>query len=57
MNRKEKSLQPGEAIVTEIRERALNLYQTRQMLCTEVVVSLNYGLGGGLSEASVKIHD
>lgn len=42
----------AEDLVRQIRERARNLYLSRQMLCTEaVMVALNQGLGGGLSEA------
>jgi len=52
MHSKEKRAYRTEVLITQIRNRALNLYQTRQMLCTEaVVVSLNRGLGGGLTEA------
>ncbi len=41
-----------EAVTAQIRERARNLFETRQMLCTEaVVVTLNNGLDGGLTEA------
>lgn len=41
-----------EALIVSIRERARNLYQTRQMLCTEaVLVALNRGLNGGLTDA------
>ncbi|MEJ2040676.1 MAG: C-GCAxxG-C-C family protein, partial [Desulfosarcinaceae bacterium] len=41
-----------EALIAQIRQRAHNLYQTRQMLCTEaVLVALNHGLGGDLTEA------
>lgn len=41
-----------EALVGRIRERAGNLYLTRQLLCAEaVVVALNHGLEGGLSES------
>jgi C_GCAxxG_C_C family probable redox protein len=41
----------AEDLVRQIRERARNLYLSRQMLCTEaVMVALNQGLGGGLSE-------
>jgi hypothetical protein len=42
----------AEALITAISSRAQNLYLTRQLLCTEaVVVALNHGLNGGLSEA------
>jgi C_GCAxxG_C_C family probable redox protein len=41
-----------ETVIEQIRERARNLYKTRQLLCTEaVVVALNHGLDGGLTEA------
>jgi len=40
-----------EALVTQIRDKARNLYISRQLLCTEaVMVALNQGLNGGLSE-------
>jgi C_GCAxxG_C_C family probable redox protein len=40
------------ALITQIKTRAENLFQTRQMLCTEaVVVTLNKALNGNLSEA------
>jgi C_GCAxxG_C_C family probable redox protein len=49
---REKSETDAEALVARIRERARNLYQTRQMLCTEAVVAaLNHGLHGGLTDA------
>lgn len=42
----------AETLIAQIRERAHNLYLTRQLLCTEaVMVALNNGLDGGLSEA------
>jgi len=42
----------AEALIAQIRERAENLYRTRQLLCAEsVVVTLNQALDGGLSEA------
>ena len=42
----------AEAVIAQIRERAENLYQTRQLLCSEaVVVTLNKALNGGLSDA------
>ena len=42
----------AEALVTQIKERARSLYLTRQLLCTEsIMVALNQGLDGGLSEA------
>ena len=41
----------AEALVAQIRERARNLYLTRQLLCTEaVMVALNHGLKGGLTD-------
>ncbi len=42
----------AEAVISQIRQRAENLYLTRQLLCAEaVVVTLNRALDGGLSEA------
>jgi C_GCAxxG_C_C family probable redox protein len=42
----------AEPLISRIGARARNLYQTRQMLCTEAVVTtLNHGLGGGLTDA------
>lgn len=42
----------NEGLVAEVKARARNLYLTRQLLCTEaVLVSLNKGLNGGLSDA------
>ena len=42
----------AEALIAQIKKRAENLYQTRQLLCTEaVVVTLNKALNGGLSDA------
>ncbi len=41
-----------EALIAQIGRRAGNLYQTRQLLCTEsIVVTLNKALNGGLSDA------
>jgi len=41
-----------EAVITQISERARNLFLTGQLQCAEaVLVALNQGLGGGLSEA------
>ncbi|WP_373498830.1 C-GCAxxG-C-C family (seleno)protein [Desulfococcus sp.] len=41
-----------EVLIGRLRERAGNLYLTRQLLCAEaVMVSLNHGLDGGLSES------
>jgi C_GCAxxG_C_C family probable redox protein len=42
----------AEALSAQIKKRAVNLYQTRLLLCTEaVVVTLNKALNGGLSDA------
>jgi C_GCAxxG_C_C family probable redox protein len=42
----------AEVLIAQIKERAENLYQTRQLLCTEaVVVTLNKALSGGLSDS------
>ncbi len=42
----------AETLIARIRARAHNLYQTRQLLCTEaVMVTLNESLNGGLSES------
>jgi len=42
---------PAEELISQIRDCALNLYETRQLLCAEaVVVALNQGLNGGLTE-------
>lgn len=41
-----------DVLVARIRERARNLYLTRQFLCTEaVLVALNQSLDGGLTDA------
>jgi C_GCAxxG_C_C family probable redox protein len=41
-----------DALIVPIRERARNLYLSRQFLCAEaVLVALNRGLGGGLTDA------
>ncbi|MBC8177045.1 MAG: hypothetical protein H8E19_06525 [Deltaproteobacteria bacterium] len=41
-----------EALIAQIKNRARNLYLTRQLLCAEaVLVTLNQGLDGGLSDA------
>ena len=41
-----------EALIVLLKERARNLYLTRQLLCAEaVLVTLNQGLSGGLSDA------
>ena len=48
----EKRIPLAEQLIAQITERARNLYQTRQLLCTEaVVVALNQGLDGGLTDA------
>ena len=40
-------------VIELIQARATNLYETRQLYCSEaVLVALNYGFGGGLSEKS-----
>ncbi len=42
----------AEALIAQIKKRAENLYQTRQLLCAEaVVVTLNKAINGGLSDA------
>ena len=42
----------AEALIAQIKNRAENLYQTRQLLCAEaVVVTLNKVFSGGLSDA------
>lgn len=41
----------AEALIARVKERAGNLYQTRQLLCAEaVVLCLNNALNGGLTE-------
>jgi C_GCAxxG_C_C family probable redox protein len=41
----------AEALIEAIRERARNLYLTRELLCTEAVITaLNKGLDGGLTD-------
>ena len=41
----------GEKLIADLAARARNLYLTRQMLCTEAVLTvLNQGLKGGLDE-------
>ena len=43
---------PNEELIARIRDRAYNLYETRQMLCTEAVLAaMNQGLNGGLTQA------
>lgn len=52
LGREERLGLEAEALIAQIRERARNLYLTRQLLCTEaVMVALNHGLKGGLSDA------
>jgi C_GCAxxG_C_C family probable redox protein len=42
----------SEALIASISARARNLFETRQLLCAEAVVSaLNLGLNGGLTDA------
>lgn len=42
----------AEALIEQIKKRAENLYQTRQLLCSEaVVVTLNKTFNGGLSDS------
>ncbi|BBO68620.1 hypothetical protein DSCA_25500 [Desulfosarcina alkanivorans] len=51
-DQREKSEPDADALIASIRERARNLYETRQMLCTEsVVAAMNHGLHGGLTDA------
>ncbi len=51
-NQIEKTKTSTEALVARIKDRARNLYETRQLLCTEaVVMALNHGLDGGLTDA------
>ena len=53
-NRADIRISAAEQLIAEIRERARNLYLTRQMLCSEAVATtLNCGLNGGLPEAQV----
>jgi C_GCAxxG_C_C family probable redox protein len=48
----EKLSPEAEDLIRKIKERARSLYLTRQLLCTEsIMVALNQGLDGGLSEA------
>ena len=43
-----------EVLIGCIRDRARNLYESRQMLCAEAVVAaLNHGLSGGLTDGQV----
>jgi C_GCAxxG_C_C family probable redox protein len=49
---KEKFNSSAEALIGRIRDHARNLYEAKQLLCTEAVVSaMNHGLNGGLSDA------
>jgi C_GCAxxG_C_C family probable redox protein len=49
---REKLNSSAEALIGRIRNRARNLYETKQLLCTEAVVSaMNQELKGGLSDA------
>lgn len=51
---KEKIDPDAESLIARIKERARNLYLTRQLLCTEaVVMALNNGIDGGLSNSQV----
>ena len=48
----DKSNPSTEILIARIRDRAYNLYETRQMLCTEAVLTaMNQGLNGGLTKA------
>ena len=50
--REDKNDDQADALVARIKERARNLYLTRQFLYTEsVLVALNHGLDGGLTDA------
>ena len=50
--RHDKNGNATDALVVSIKERARNLYLTRQFLCTEaILVALNQGLDGGLTVA------
>jgi len=51
---KEKNDSQVESLIARIKERARNLYLTHQLLCAEaVVMALNNGLNGGLSDSQV----
>lgn len=52
MDDQTEKLEPNaEALISRIGARARSLYQTRQMLCAEAVLSaLNKGLNGGLTD-------
>lgn len=50
--REERSDPQAETLIAGIKDRACNLYLTRQMLCAEaVLVAVNRGLNGGLTDA------
>lgn len=47
----EERIPQAEFLIAQIRDCAKNLFETRQLLCTEaVMVALNRGLDGGLAE-------
>jgi C_GCAxxG_C_C family probable redox protein len=51
LNEVEKLDPQAETLIEQIKERARNLYETRQMLCAEaVLLAVNDGLGGGLTD-------
>ncbi len=52
INGNEKALpEKTEELIRRIRDHAFHLYQTKQMLCTEAVLSaINQGLDGGLTD-------
>ena len=52
LEREKKHSPRTETLIAQIRDRARNLFETRQLLCAEAVVAaLNQGLDGGLSES------
>lgn len=52
MDQHDKDNAQTEELITQIKERARNLYLNRELLCAEaVLVTLNQGLNGGLSES------
>ena len=52
----DQTIAPGDMLIARIRDRALYLYRTRQMLCAEAVLAaLNQEFDGGLSGAQVTI--
>lgn len=52
LDRQQKNSPQTEELIAQLKARAKNLYLTRQLLCTEaVLVTLNEGLNGGLSES------